>query len=66
MVQLFAHQQIVEVPLACKQFYRQVQDAIDEGDTEPFFDFCMMPADWEVPPEQPKGTADPAPILKSA
>ena len=36
------------------EFYRQVQDAIAEGDMEPFFDFRHMPKDWEVPLEQPK------------
>ena len=40
------------------EFYKQVQDAIAEGDTEPFFDFSKMPADWDVPPEQPKGLID--------
>ena len=46
------------------EFYRQVQDAIDQGDTEPFFDFRCMPSDWEVPAERPKG--GPTPLLKSA
>ena len=42
------------------EFYKQVQNAIDDGDTEPFFDFSHMPAKWEVPAEQPKGgAADP-------
>lgn len=36
------------------EFYRQVQDAIDAGDTQPFFDFGQMPKDWQVPPEQAK------------
>ena len=40
------------------EFYKQVQDAIDEGDTEPFFDFSRMPQDWQVPAEQSKGKAD--------
>ena len=40
------------------EFYKQVQDAIDEGDTEPFFDFSHMPDDWEVPPESAKKTAE--------
>ncbi len=31
------------------EFYRQVQDAITQGDTEPFFDFSRMPRDWTVP-----------------
>ena len=30
-----------------------VQDAIDNGDTEPFFDFAAMPDDWEVPVPTP-------------
>jgi len=33
------------------QFYKEVQDAIDAGDEEPFFDFSHMPANWEVPAE---------------
>ena len=37
------------------EFYRQVQQAIDDGDTEPFFDFSRVPADWQVPAEQPRG-----------
>ncbi len=37
------------------EFYRQVQDAITDGDTQPFFDFSRMPRDWTVPAEQPKG-----------
>ena len=36
------------------EFYAQVQDAISEGDTQPFFDFRYMPEGWKVPPEQPK------------
>ncbi len=36
-----------------KGFYDQVQDAIDDGDTAPFFDFACMPADWEVPEATP-------------
>jgi hypothetical protein len=39
------------------EFYKQVQDAIDQGDTEPFFDFSQMPIDWQVPREQAKKTA---------
>jgi len=39
---------------ASGDFYDQVQDAIREGDTEPFIDFSHMPDDWEVPPERPK------------
>ena len=37
------------------EFYRQVQDAIAEGDTQPFFDFSAMPRDWAIPAEQPRG-----------
>ncbi len=40
------------------EFYKQVQDAIDEGDEQPFFDFSHMPANWEVPPEATKRTAE--------
>ena len=35
-------------------FYQQVQNAINENDTTPFFDFSKMPADWEVPAVQEK------------
>ena len=40
--------------LAGEGFYAQVQKAIEENDTTPFFDFSKMPADWEVPPVQEK------------
>ena len=36
-----------------KGFYDQVQDAIDAGDTAPFFDFAYMPQDWDVPEATP-------------
>ena len=36
-------------------FYKQVQDAIDDGDEEPFFDFKLMPSNWQVPTEASKG-----------
>lgn len=36
------------------EFYRQVQNAIDQGDMDPFFDFSRMPDDWKVPAERPK------------
>ncbi len=36
----------------------EVQNAIDEGDEQPFFDFRHMPADWQVPEEQTKRTAE--------
>ena len=36
------------------EFYKQVQDAIKADDREPFFDFARMPANWNVPAEQPK------------
>ena len=42
------------------EFYKQVQDAIDDGDTQPFFDFSHMPANWEVPAESTKKTAEDA------
>jgi hypothetical protein len=48
------------------EFYKQVQNAIDEGDEQPFFDFSHMVDNWEVPTEQPKGTADPAAKLVAA
>ncbi len=40
------------------EFYKQVQDAIDEGDQQPFFDFSHMPSDWQVPAESSKKSAD--------
>ena len=40
--------------LAGGEFYKQVQDAIDDGDEEPFFDFTKMPGDWQVPAEHVK------------
>jgi hypothetical protein len=36
-----------------KGFYDQVADAVDDGDTAPFFDFAKMPEDWEVPEATP-------------
>ena len=36
-------------------FYNQVQQAIDEGDEQPFFDFSKMPQSWQVPVEQAQG-----------
>ncbi|WP_427452036.1 hypothetical protein [Litorimonas sp. WD9-15] len=40
--------------MAGEGFYAQVQKAIEENDTTPFFDFKKMPGDWEVPPVQEK------------
>ena len=37
-----------------KGFYDQVQTAIEDGDTAPFFDFSHMPQDWEVPAAAPR------------
>lgn len=48
------------------EFYRQVQQAIEQGDEQPFFDFSHMPGDWEVPPQQPKGKTDPRARLVAA
>jgi hypothetical protein len=48
------------------EFYKQVQNAIDDGDEQPFFDFSHMAEDWEVPAEQPKGKADPVAKLVAA
>ena len=48
------------------EFYKQVQNAIDEGDEQPFFDFAHMPGDWEAPAEKPKGKADPVAKLVAA
>ena len=41
------------------EFYKQVQDAIEEGDEEPFFDFSQMPKDWKVPEPVAKSKEDP-------
>ncbi|MGB0906849.1 MAG: hypothetical protein ACPGVT_05090 [Maricaulaceae bacterium] len=35
--------------MAGEGFYAQVQKAIEEDDTTPFFDFKKMPTNWEVP-----------------
>jgi len=40
--------------MAGEGFYTQVQKAIKENDTTPFFDFKKMPTDWSVPPVQEK------------
>ena len=48
------------------EFYKQVQNAIDDGDEQPFFDFSHMAENWEVPAEQPKGKADPVAKLVAA
>ena len=40
--------------MAGEGFYAQVQKAIEENDTTPFFDFSKMPTDWEVPEVQEK------------
>jgi hypothetical protein len=37
-------------------FYDQIEDAVDANDTDPFFTFDKMPADWEVPVAHPKGS----------
>jgi hypothetical protein len=39
---------------AGRGFYDQIEDAIDSGDDEPFFDFSAMPKNWTVPTPQPK------------
>jgi len=48
------------------EFYSQVQNAIDEGDTQPFFDFSQMPEGWNVPVEWTKGSSDPKAKLVAA
>jgi len=40
--------------MAGEGFYAQVQKAIEENDTTPFFDFQKMPSNWTVPPVQEK------------
>jgi len=60
---------LVEITFSNKaggEFYKQVQNAIDEGDEQPFFDFSHMVENWEVPAEQPKGQADPVAKLVAA
>lgn len=50
-------EQNVEITFSNKaggEFYKQVQDAITEGDEEAFFNFDMMPVDWQVPVEVTK------------
>jgi len=37
-----------------KGFYDQIEDAVEEGDEMPFFDFSRMPEDWEVPAATPR------------
>ena len=34
---------------AGRGFYEQIEDAIEAGDAEPFFDFSAMPDDWRPP-----------------
>jgi hypothetical protein len=46
--------QITFSKLAGEGFYKQVQDAIEAEDEQPFFDFSKMPGDWKVPAEKPK------------
>lgn len=38
---------------AGKGFYQQIEDAVEAGDEEPFFDFSTMPDNWQVPEPQP-------------
>jgi len=47
---------------AGKSFYQQIEDAIERGDDEPFFDFSSMPKDWRVPEPRP---AKPSPTQPS-
>lgn len=42
---------------AGRGFYDQIESAIEEGDTEPFFDFSTMPANWRVPEPRPANAA---------
>ncbi len=52
-----ATEQNVEITFSNKaggEFYKQVQDAITEGDEAPFFDFKKMPENWQVPRELSK------------
>ena len=38
---------------AGKGFYKQIQDAAEAGDDQPFFDFSTMPEHWRPPTPQP-------------
>ena len=52
-------QQDVEITFSNKaggEFYGQVQNAISDGDEEPFFDFAQMPKNWQVPCELSKAS----------
>jgi hypothetical protein len=42
---------------AGRGFYDQIEDAIETGDEEPFFDFSAMPDDWRVPEPLPANAA---------
>ena len=42
---------------AGRGFYDQIEDAIEKGDTEPFFDFSTMPEGWTVPDTRPAEAA---------
>jgi 4-hydroxyphenylpyruvate dioxygenase-like putative hemolysin len=42
--------------MAGRGFYDQIEDAVEAGDEEPFFDFSAMPADWKVPEPTPLAT----------
>jgi hypothetical protein len=48
---------------AGRGFYEQIEDAIEAGDAEPFFDFSCMPKDWRPPEPSPaiRGPRDRAP-----
>lgn len=42
---------------AGRGFYDQIEDAVEAGDDQPFFDFSAMPANWTVPAPRPKTSA---------
>jgi hypothetical protein len=42
---------------AGRGFYDQIEDAIESGDDEPFFDFSTMPENWRAP--EPKAARAP-------
>jgi hypothetical protein len=44
---------------AGRGFYEQIEEAIETGDDEPFFDFSTMPKDWRVPEPRPPAPARP-------
>lgn len=42
---------------AGRGFYDQIEDAVESGDDQPFFDFSAMPQGWTAPDPRPKVSA---------